>query len=242
MSCLGSSIAVLTTSSGSPAGSPPPSERSFAEAEDLDVGPIIQNLGGLSITDAEVTGGPKFHGMFTVEIWRSLAAVGPKIARPSSSFPSSISSVAVAPTGADTTQVIDEDFASQEPLRPTSPVPTALHHTSTQSSFPEPLSSTSPAVVGQTGADSGIEFMDEDVPSPESHRQMSSVTTLQDSDSDATLVPESPQSPLEHHMELENRPVTEPNNTAMAEEERGSSDEEFVQQVQTEGSNMKVDP
>ncbi|KAG8961686.1 hypothetical protein FRC05_005831 [Tulasnella sp. 425] len=234
--------------SGSPAGSPPPSERSFTkEAEELDVGPIIQHLGGLSIADAEVTGGPKFHGMFTVEVWRSLAAVGPEIVRPSSSFPSSTASVAMAPMEVDTAQVRDEDFDWQEPLRPMSPVPTAVRQSFTQSPFPEAPSSTSPAVVGQTGADSGIEFMDEDVPSPESHRLMSSVTTLQDPDSathpsDATLVPESPQSPLEQHMEPKSRSVTEPNDIAMAEEERGSSDEEFVQQVKTEGSYMEVDP
>lgn len=247
MSCLRSSIAVLTISSGSPAGSPPPSERSLAKVEDVDVGPIIQHLGGLSIADAEVTGGPKFHGMFTVEVWRSLAAVGPEIVQPSSSFPYSTASAVVTPPGVDTAQVMDEDFAWQEPLRPTSPVPTAVHQSFTQSPFPEPPSSTSPAVVGQTGADSSIESMYEDVPSPESHRLMSSVTTLQDSDSathpsDATLVPESPQTPLDQDMELENKSVTEPNDTAMAEEERGSNDGEFVRQVQTEGSNMEVDP
>lgn len=191
----------------------------------------------------QTTAGPKFRGMFTVGIWRSVAAVGPTHARPSlPSFTSVFEAAATRPDA--TTQAMDEDEPSEESLGPKSPVATAVQSFA-QSLFPSFPTSTSSTVAA---ADTTTPIMDEDVPSQGSLRPMSSVTTVQDSalatpPSDTTLVPKSPQSPLKQYMDCEeNRSVAEPKDTAMIEEEHGSNDAKFVPQAQIERSNMEVDP
>ncbi|KAG8939064.1 hypothetical protein FRC04_007039 [Tulasnella sp. 424] len=223
-----------------------PSQCSLVKDEDPDVDPIVQALGGLSIADDlevnQATVGPKFHGMFTVELWRSVAAVDPTYARPS--LPSFTSVFDVAATRADaTTEAMDEDGSPEEPPSPKSPVATEVQSFA-QSPFSSLPTSTSSAIAT---AETTTAIMDEEVPLQGSLCPMSSVTTVQDSGlatppSDTTLVPNSPQSPLQQCMDCEEDwSVTEPKDAAMTEEEHGSNDAKSVPQAQTEESNMEVD-
>ncbi|KAG8968033.1 hypothetical protein FRC05_001666 [Tulasnella sp. 425] len=210
-----------------------PSQCLFAEDEDKDVGQITQVLGGLSISDAiKATDGPKFHGMFTVEIWRSLATIDPNMAQLCSSISSS--TVAVTPTRGNTnTKIMDEDFLLQVSPHPTSPAVTAVEHGSPQSPSPKYPSSTSPAMVATI-------FMDGDIPAQGPLCPTSSVTTFQDlesatSPSDMTLGPE------QYMGRKEERDILEPKDTDMAEKESRPNSIEVVQQPQNDGSNMEVD-
>lgn len=181
----------------------------------MDVGPITQALGGLSISDSmEVTREAKFQGMFTVEIWRSLAAVNPNTTRLSS--PISSSAFEVAPAGGDAnTEIMDEDFPLQGTPRPTSPAATAVEYASIQSPSPEYPSSASPAVVATAP-------MDEDIPAQEPLRPTSSVTTF-------------------HTGRKDDRDIREPKDTDMAEEGGRLDNIEVAQQPQNDGSDMEVD-